>query len=194
MDPNQIKHGFLYAVTSHDDSLDSLEPYVAIETDVGIRFAHAGMWMINTSIDGPHQIPVEIAIWARHSGWVLDPDDIWGFWSERELLEELIAEADGIDHPVVQEAEKILRESGTPDGRASTWLRHSSDWPGSSMSAAYDEDGRICGAYVSVFTANPYKLRALMRWLGVPQDMVQDVTKIDKLGRQMRPKRGDQTD
>lgn len=189
MHPDDIKHGYIYAVFSGNDLLNSLEPYIAVESTYGIRFVHANMFELDTSTDGPHRIPVEIGIWAHSSGWVLDPDDIWSFWSERDSFENMFAEnEDGeeLDHPIVLEAEKILMENERPDGRASTWLRHSKRWRGSSMSAIYDENEQLAGSYVTIFTENPYKLRALLRWLGLPHPLVDDVTRIDRLGRQIQ--------
>lgn len=189
MHPEDIKHGYVYAVFCGDDSLNSLEPYLAVETDVGIRFAHAWMFDLDLSIDGPHRVPAEIALWARNAGWILDCDDIWSFWSQREELEEILGAIEKHEAPtysVAIEAEKILKESGTPEGRASTWLRHSPAWSGSSMSAIYDNNDDLAGAHVTIFTQNPYKLRALLRWLGMPHDVIEGVTNIDKLGRKIR--------
>lgn len=191
VNPADIRHGYLYAVLSGDDALDSVEAYLAIETDDGFRFIHAGSFGIDTQTDGPHEVDAGLREWALRLGWRLDADDIWGVWSERDELEELLFPGDPsvLDHPIVQEAEQILRDNETPAGRASTWLRHSSNWKGSSLSAFLNEDGELGGAYVTIYTGNPYKLRALLRWLGVPHGLVQEITGIDQLGRRIKGER-----
>lgn len=191
MDSADIRHGYLYAVFSGDDALDSVEAYLAIGTEEGFRFVHAGSFGINTQTDGPHEVNASLHEWALRLGWRLDADDIWGFWSERDELEEILfpSEAPTIDHPVVKEAEQILKENETPAGRASTWLRHSSNWKGSSLSAFFNEQGELGGAYVTVYTGNPYKLRALLRWIGVPHGLVKEITGIDELGRRTNGER-----
>lgn len=200
MNPNEIRHGFLYAVASHDDSLDSLEPYLAIATDDGFRFVHAGSLSIEIDKDGPHAVSSQVLAYASSSGWHLDVDAIWSLWSERKSIEELIGLTEDVQsnvtiYSVADEAERILRENNTPDGKVSTWIRHSRDWPGSSMTASFNEEGELIEARVVISIRNPYALRSLLRWLRVPHDLVEGVTLIDRLGRKIRGhKRGTQGD
>lgn len=186
MEPWDIKHGYLYAVSAMKDVPFSIEPYLAIETSSGIRFVHGLMLDIDPSMDGPHDVSEEATNFATRHGWDLHHDDIWSFWSEREEIQQVLTALNTgklrshVDHPVVLEAQRILQEVSTPSGEASTWLRHSEHWAGSSMSALYSQDGSLAGAFVTVYAANQYKLRSLLRWLGVPREIVARVTGLER--------------
>lgn len=179
-------HGYLYAVSASRDQPFALEPYLAIEADRRIRFLHAAMFHVDTTHDGPHPISEAMQSCAVQFGWDLHPDDLWSLWSERAEAERVLAsfapalaEAEA-DHPIVMEAERILMEGSTPQGQASTWLRNSDHWAGSSMNVLYDASGQLGGAFVTVYTANPFKLRSLLRWLGVPKELVIQITGLER--------------
>jgi hypothetical protein len=141
------------------------------------------MFDIDLSSDGPHEITQLLAHWARENGWILDPDDIWCPWSEREKVKRALDVMTISDmkvdpaHPVVLEAERILMEAVTPDGQASLWLRHSDNWQGSSMLILYDPNGNISDATVMLTTKNANILRILLRWLGMPKDLINKLSR-----------------
>lgn len=186
MHDNQIKHGYLYAISADKDSPFSVEPYLCVETELGKRFVFSRMLDVDTTIDGPHHVTQEVEAFAARHGWKFHPDDMWGYWSEREQAEKVLACLNPVrllgtvEHPIVVEAERILSEMATPQGQASTWLRNSEHWKGSSMNALYDENGRLAGAFISVYTDNQYKLRSILRWLGVPRDIVMRLTGLER--------------
>ena len=186
MQPHDIKHGYLYAVSALRDQPFELEPYLAVRTDLGLRFVAASMFDLDTTSDGPFDTHGDITHYALTNGFEFTSGDIWSPWSERDSYERLVHrnEDGGIVyeavHPIVLEAERLLREEGTPDGQVSSWLRHSDEWAGSSFSALYNESGCLAGAFTTVYIENPYKLALLLRWLGVPKDMIARVTGIEK--------------
>lgn len=186
MHGNQVQHGYLYAVSADRDFPFSVEPYLCVETELGKRFIFSKILNLDVNIDGPHHVTPEVTAFAARHGWKLHPDDLWGYWSEREKAESVLAclnpvqLSDTAEHPIVLEAERILTEMATPQGQASTWLRNSEHWRGSSMNALYDENGRLAGAFISVYTDNPYKLRSILRWLGVPKQIVQRITGLER--------------
>lgn len=186
MQPEEIKHGHLYAVTAGKDLPFTIEPYLCVETHIGKRFIHSMMLNLDTTVDGPHYITEETIDFAARHGWNLDPDDLWSHWSQREQAEQVLVSiaqnrlAEGAEHPIVLEAQRILLEHATPQGQASTWLRNSEHWPGSSVMTLSEANGELASAFVSITTNNPYKLRSLLRWLGVPKDIVLRVTGLDR--------------
>lgn len=186
MEPGEIMNGYLYAVSASRDQPFALEPYLAVATSHGIRFLHAAMFHVDTAHDGPHPIGEAMLSCASQFGWELHADDIWSRWSERTEAERVLASfAPALaeieaEHPIVVEAERILMEGSTPQGQASTWLRNSDHWAGSSMNVLYDANGQLGGAFVTVYTANPFQLRSLLRWLGVPKELVVQITGLER--------------
>jgi hypothetical protein len=186
MEPGDILHGYLYAVSADRNLPFAIEPYLCVETPVGIRFVHSMMLRLDIGVDGPHEVTDETVDFAARHGWVLHPDDLWSRWNQRGEAERVLASLSPVevnatvDHPVVLEAQQILSDAATPQGQASSWLRNCEHWPGSSLNVLYDHDGKIAGAFVSIYTANPFKLRSLLRWLGVPKTLAARVTGLER--------------
>ena len=191
---NQIKlqHGYIYAVSSENDPTFTINPHVCIEAGDEFRFISATLLGLDLQFDGPHPLTAEAIAFAGRHGIDVSPDDVWSLWSKREPVERVaelsakqgqdssaVASPIG-DHPVVIEAERILREQATPDGKASTWLRNSEHWSGSSVSVLRDPNGQLSDALISLHTSNPYVLRSLLRWLGVPRSIVMQVTGLER--------------
>lgn len=183
LQPGELKNGFLYAASAIS-SMDMffIEPYLAIETPDGFRFIPAASLSINIDNDGPHDLTDEEREAASASWWELDPDDIWCLWSERAIVERVLGGvAESLSqvnatHPIVLEAERILIEASTPGGEASMWLRHSGHWRGSSLDVTYNHDGTVNSATVILSTKNGFILRSLLRWLGIPRNIVERIT------------------
>lgn len=186
MQPHDIKHGYLYAVSALRDQPFELEAYLAVRTDFGLRFVAASMFDLDVSSDGPFDTDGTILHYALTNGFDFEMTEVWSPWSERDSYERLLHrdESGGVVyeavHPIVLEAERLLRENGTPDGQVSSWLRNSDEWAGSSFSALYNDSGCLVGAFTTIYCENPYKLALLLRWLGVPKDMIARVTGIER--------------
>ena len=179
--PTEILNGHIYAVTTRPFWF---EPYVAVETKVGLRMLPAEMYLSDISSDGPHEISEEVVHSAITSGMNFEDEDVFSLWSERLLAEHLTR----IDlkgsiweetvSPATQEA-FLIANSDAPGEELSKWLRSNSDWQGSSASVLYDGIGNMSGAFVTLFTANPYRLMVLLKWLQVPDHIIQNVTGIE---------------
>ena len=186
LQPGEVRHGYLYAASAISSSPFSLDVYLAVSTDIGFKFVPADMFDIDLSTDGPHEVSALLNSWAQDNGWTLDPDDIWCPWSEREALKRALDFAPITEisvnpvHPIVLEAERILMEAVTPDGQGSLWLRHSEHWRGSSLHVLYDPDGGIAEAVITLTTKNANLLKVLLRWLGMPKDLINKIARPRK--------------
>jgi hypothetical protein len=178
---SEILSGHIYAVTTKPFWF---EPYVAVETKVGLRMLPAEMYLSDISSDGPHDISEDVMHSAITSGMVFEDEDIFSLWSERLLAEHLTKiDLDGsiweeTVNTAIQEA-VLIANSDTPSEELSKWLRSNSDWQGSSASVLYDGIGNMSGAFVTLFTGNPYRLMVLLKWLQVPDHIIQNVTGIE---------------
>lgn len=69
-----------------------------------------------------------------------------------------------------------MNDAISPDVEVNDYLRDHSRWPGSSSSVFYDGEGRMVGAFVTVFVPNRHLFRGLLTWLGVPAALINRVT------------------
>jgi hypothetical protein len=180
MRPDEIKDGWLYAVTTR---LLWFEPHLAILTENGIRFVHANKFDISIDTDGLHHVSDEFRKWASIHGLEFDDHNIFSLWSLRlgsEQLTKLDLDKNFWTEPIDEEDVEWLNSDTGPGQLLSHWLRSSSDWQGSSASVLYKDNGELAGAFVTLFTANPYRLMTLLRWLGVPVNIINPVTGIEE--------------
>ena len=190
----QPQHGYVYAVPSDSEHLFSIQPFLCVSGNGKLYFFDCTELDIDLSLDGPHVLADRLAVEGSQSGLQIQADRILSLWTQREILErifgylgnQLISEIDDVNtesveiSAVVMEAERILREQATPEGRVSTWLRNSKQWPGSSLNVLRNEDGTIGSTCVQICTSNPYALRSLLRWMGAPRELVIQVTGLER--------------
>lgn len=179
--PGEILNGHIYAVTTKPFWF---EPYVAVETKVGLRMLPAEMYLPDISSDGPYEINDDVIHSAMTSGMVFDDEDVFSLWSERLLAEQLTRinmDGDSWTEMINTATQEAIMSAGSqsPGEQISKWLKTDSDWQGSSASVLYDGIGNMSGAFVTLFTANPYKLMVLLKWLQVPDHIIKNATGIE---------------
>lgn len=181
MRTDEIQDGWLYAVTTRPLWF---EPHLAIFTENGIRFVHANKFDIDIKSDGPHHISDELREWASDLGREFDQHDIFSLWSLRLGSEQLTRlDIDKNFWTEIIDEENIDRMNSKQDSgqRLSQWLRSSENWQGSSASVLYKDNGELAGAFITLFTANPHLLMTLLRWLGVPIEIINGTTGIEEI-------------
>ena len=181
MDTQNVKTGWIYAITTRPFWF---EPHIAINTSDGLFFVHAQKFDYDISKDGPHEISQELTRWVEINGQQFEEAQIFSLWSERLSADNLIEiDLDSLNwNSTVEETTSEFRKSVASNKAAeelSQWLRSSEGWQGSSSSVIYDSEGTLSGSFVTLFTSNPYKLMALLRWIGVPVEIIRNVTRVE---------------
>ena len=181
MNSDKALDGYLYAVLTRPCWF---EPHVAIETGSGIRMLKASDAGVEISSDGPFEITEEAIRLALSEGLSFSNDEVQGLWSARfsnDFLEEIFdADKDrDVDGLLADGSFDWSARTQHPSLNLSNWLRRSEDWAGSSSAIFSDSDGAFSGSFITLFTANPYKLAVLLTWLGVPREIIASVTGLD---------------
>lgn len=181
MNSDKTLDGYLYAVLTRPCWF---EPYVAIETDSGIRMLKASNAGVEISSDGPFEVTEELIRLASSEGLSFSNDEVQGLWSARfsnDFLEEIFdADKDRDSDGLFADGNfNWSARTQNPSENLSNWLRESENWTGSSSAVFLDSDGQFSGSFVTLFTANPYKLAVLLTWLGVPREIIARVTGLD---------------
>jgi hypothetical protein len=177
MDLDNVYSGHLYAVKTRPCWF---EPFIAVDTEEGLRLLPAAQANVEISSDGPFEISDELIDLAVSRGFQFKEEQICSLWSER-FLTNILEEAFSRDSDQMLPDGTLNWEARTtkPSEDLSNWLRKSEDWPGSSSSVFYDSDGKFSGSFVTLFTGNPYQLAMLLTWLGVPREIIASVTGLD---------------
>lgn len=170
--------GFIYAIQTEPMWF---EPHLAVETDDGFLFVHADVIELPIGNDGPHAISQELRRIAPEICSKVSTVQVFSIWSERLSSENLerVALEDILGSMMVLPEDKLF-VGETIQQRLSGWLHSSRDWAGSTALVQYGPEGMFTGAFVNLYTANPYKLMVLLRWLGVPPEIVNGVTGLDR--------------
>jgi hypothetical protein len=166
----KLNHGHLVGVKSNETH--NFEPWLVVDTGHGFKFVRASDVGIRPTHEGPHIVFPSVVLWAEKHGE--DAETFTAIFS----WEDCLTSEDAYD--VVYEAERILSDSIDPAYEISTWLRTNKLWAGSSASMIKGPDGRIAGAFVNLHTSNPYMLRALLKWLRTPNELIVKATGIER--------------
>jgi hypothetical protein len=184
-----VTEGWLYAITVRPMWF---EPHIAVKNGNEVYFVHAQKFDYPLSPDGPHHVCPEMKEWATANGQKFEEDQIFSLWSERLTIENLEEITDMISKTFNEEDAQnnwdieMLKSPPTASQNTqkaveelSSYLRRHETWEGSSASVIYDSSGEFAGSFVTLFTANPYLLAALLRWIDVPVGIIQNVTRVE---------------
>lgn len=177
MNLDDVNSGHLYAVKTRPCWF---EPFVAVDTEEGLRLLPAADANIEISSDGPFEISDDLIDMAVSHGVQFKEEQICSLWSDRfstNILEEAFSKDS--DRMLPDGTLNWEARTSKPSEDLSNWLRKTEDWPGSSSSVFYDSDGRFSGSFVTLFTSNPYQLAVLLTWLGAPAEIIRNVTGIE---------------
>jgi hypothetical protein len=165
-----FKHGYL--VGAKTEQASNFEPWLVVDTGHGFKFVQTSDIGIRATYYGPHVVFPSVVAWAECNG--CDQSDFIDIcpWDECFEMSDT--------YSIVSEAENILYNSLDPAYELSQWLMKSKNWSGSSASMIKGPDEAIAGAFITLHTANPYMLRSLLKWIGVPANIISDVTGIHR--------------
>lgn len=180
MNSDEASSNYLYAVITRPCWF---EPFVAIETEAGLRMLPAALAGVEISSDGPCGVSSEAIELANSKGVTFSNNEVHGLWSARfanDFLETIFKTQDSDEDCSILEGEIDWQtRTPKPSDDLSLWLKKSKNWHGSSSAIFADSEGKMAGAFVTLFTSNPYKLAMLLTWLGVPKKIIAGVTGID---------------
>jgi len=157
----QVQHSYIYGVRVPGGTL---VPRIAVKALRGFLFIDPHKIGASTGYDGPH---------------LLGPDVIWQVLAEGEHIDEHRLECLWSDR---QENFHSVQLSAFIDclQDVNAWLQLNEFWPKSSIQVTGKADGSFSDATVAVNVTNRYQLMTLLRWLGMPKELVAQATGIER--------------
>lgn len=183
---SDVQDGWLYAISIKPLTF---EPHIAVKNGDDLHFVHALRFDYPLEPDGPHHVCNQMREWVIANGQQFKESQIFSVWSERitdinEALEDI---SKNLNMDVDGDWDGILPE-GPPTPKPpsikaveelSAQLRQHEEWGGSSANIMYDGAGNLAGGFVTLFTANPYMLATLLRWIGIPVELIKEITRVE---------------